>query len=59
MISLLLFACSMKTIKVGTVDIVEDQVCIVQLADETYVELESDLCSGLREGDVLVVERKK
>tara|TARA_B100001057_G_C22780342_1_gene923385 strand:- start:801 stop:950 length:150 start_codon:yes stop_codon:yes gene_type:complete len=49
----------MKTIKVGTVDIVEEQVCIVQLADETYVEFEGDLCSDLREGDVLIVERKK
>ena len=59
MIGLLLFACATKTINVGTVDIAEDQVCIVQLADETYVEIESNLCAALHEGDVLVVERKK
>ena len=49
----------MKTINVGTVDIAEDQVCIVQLADETFVEIESDLCASLQEGDIIQVERKK
>ena len=56
---LLIFACAVKTIKVGIVDIAEDQVCTVQLADESFVEIESGLCATLKEGDVLRVERKK
>ena len=56
---LLLFACAAKGIKVGIVDIAEEQVCTVQLADESFVEIESGLCASLKEGDVLRVERKK
>ena len=59
MISLLFFACATKTISVGTVDIADKKICMVQLADETFVEVESNLCASLREGDVLQVERKK
>ena len=56
---LLLFACATKVIKVGTVDIAEEKVCMIQLTDESFVEIESDLCASLREGDVVKVERKK
>lgn len=56
---LLLFACATKTVNVGTVDIADKKICVVQLADETFIEVESNLCASLREGDVLQVERKK
>ena len=56
---LLLFACATKVFNIGTVDISEDKICTVQLADETFVEVESNLCAFLQEGDVLRVERKK
>lgn len=59
MISLLLFACVTKKINVGMVDVTEERVCVVQLADETFVEIESKLCASLQEGDILLVERKK
>ena len=59
MISLILFACMTKKINVGMVDVTEEIVCVVQLADETFVELESNLCASLQEGDIILVKRKK
>ena len=59
MISLLLFACATKVINVGTVDIADEKVCVVQLSDETIIDVESNLCASLREGDIIQVERKK
>ena len=59
MISLLLFACATKIVDIGTVDASEQDVCVLQLSDETIVEIKSDLCSNLREGDVIRVVRKK
>ena len=58
MISLLLFACATKIVDIGTVDISEQDVCVLQLSDETIVEIKSELCSNLREGDVIKVVRK-
>ena len=59
MISLLLFACATKIVDIGTVDISEQDICVLQLSDETIVEIKSELCSNLREGDVIRVMRKK
>ena len=59
MISLLLFACATKIVDIGTVDISEQEVCVLQLSDETIIEIKSELCSNLREGDVIRVVRKK
>ena len=59
MISLLLFSCVAKTINVGIIDVQEEKVCTVQLVDETILEVESDLCASFREGDTIVVIRKK
>ena len=56
---LLLFACATKTIDVGIIDIAEEKVCVVQLIDETILEIESELCASLREGDTIMVIRKK
>jgi len=59
MISLLLISCAMKTTVIGTVDIAESKVCTVQLADDSIVELESKICTVLKEGDIIRVVRKK
>ena len=59
MISLLLFACATKIVDIGTVDISEQDICVLQLSDETIVEIKSELCLNLREGDVIRVVRKK
>ena len=59
MISLFLFACAAKTINIGLVDIAEENVCVVQLANETFVELDSTICESLKEGDVIKVLRIK
>ena len=57
MISLFLFACIPKTISIGTIDRSEESICVVQLVDETFVEVESDLCASLKEGDIIEVVR--
>tara|TARA_E500000178_G_C16612889_1_gene569817 strand:- start:217 stop:399 length:183 start_codon:yes stop_codon:yes gene_type:complete len=57
MISLLLFSCAAKLVNVGMVDIAEEEVCVVQLVDGSFVELESRLCASLREGDLIKVVR--
>lgn len=59
MIVLLFFACSTKTIHVGTIDVAEQRVCTVQLVDETIIELESKICNYLQEGDTIHVVRVK
>ena len=59
MISILLFSCATKTVHVGTVDIAEQNVCVVQLSDETIIEIESDLCKDLNEGDIIKAVRKR
>ena len=59
MLSLLLVACATKIVDVGTVDVTEQNICVLQLSDETIIEIESKLCSNLREGDVIRVLRKK
>ena len=59
MISLLLFACATKKINVGMVDVTEERVCVVQLTNESFVTIESDICASLQEGDIILVERKK
>ena len=59
MISILLFSCATKTVNIGTVDISEQNVCVVQLSDETIIEVESDFCVALNEGDIIKVVRKR
>tara|TARA_B100000282_G_C31543175_1_gene403948 strand:+ start:105 stop:290 length:186 start_codon:yes stop_codon:yes gene_type:complete len=59
MFSLFLFACAAKTIDIGMVDVAEENVCVVQLSDETFAEVESSICASLKEGDVIKVLRIK
>lgn len=59
MISLFLFSCLTKTIDVGFVDLVEPNICTVQLPDESIITIDSEICSFLKEGDVIQVERIK
>ena len=56
---LLFLACATKVVDVATVDVAEQTVCVLQLSDETIIEIQSELCSKLREGDVIRVVRKK
>lgn len=59
MINLILFSCLTKTIDVGTVDLVEPKICTVQLPDESIIAIDSEICSSLKEGDVIQVVRIK
>ena len=59
MISLLLLACATKIVDVATVDAAEKDVCVLQLDNETIIEIKSELCSNLNEGDVIRAVRKK
>lgn len=56
---LLFLSCATKVVDVATVDVAEQNVCVLQLSDETIIEIKSELCSNLKEGDVLRVMRKK
>jgi len=59
MISLLLLSCAMKTVSIGSVDVAEQRVCVIQLADGSIIEVESNICKDLKEGDMIYVMRKK
>ena len=59
MLSLLLFSCAMKTIQIGSVDVAEERICVIQLSDGYIIEMESNMCKNLKEGDVIHVTRKK
>ncbi len=41
--------------KVGVIDIIDKEVCSIQLEDETFILVNSSICNGLKEGDVLEV----
>ena len=52
----MLLCCLMTTHKkVGIIDIIENDVCSVQLDDETYIVVKSSICKGLSEGDTVEV----
>ena len=57
MISILLFACAPKHVTIGSVDIAEERVCVIQLVDGNIFEMESVICESLKEGDVIQVTR--
>ena len=59
MISILLFACAAKTIVVGSIDIADEKICVVQLLDDTILEIESELCKELKEGDIIQISRAR
>ena len=41
----------------GAVDVIDKKVCVIQLAEGETIEIESEICSRLREGDVIKVVR--
>jgi hypothetical protein len=47
--------CMPKPVQVGVIDVREGDVCVIQLADESFVHLTSKFCRGLKEGDVIGV----
>lgn len=59
MISLLLLSCAMKTVPIGSVDVAEQSVCVIQLSDGSIIEIESNICNDLKEGDLIYVTRKR
>jgi len=59
-ISLILIGCLMTTHKkVGVIDIIDYDVCSIQLEDETYVLVHRSVCEGLKEGDAIEVRHDK
>ena len=57
---LFLFGCSMKNYNdVAVIDIIDNNVCLVQLPDESMLEISGRFCTDLKEGDVIKVERVK
>ena len=57
MLSLLLLGCAARAINIGSVDVAEKKICVIQLVDGTIIELESQICKSLKEGDVIQVAR--
>ena len=45
--------------KVGVIDIIDNNVCSIQLVDETFVLVSSSVCRGLKEGDTIEVAYDK
>ena len=53
---ILLLGCLMATHKKsGVIDIIDQNVCSIQLKDETFILVNSSVCKGLKEGDVIEV----
>jgi hypothetical protein len=45
--------------KAGVIDIIDYDVCAIQLEDETYVLVHRSVCNGLKEGDAIEVRYDK
>ena len=54
-----LFACASRHIDVGVIDIVDPSVCVIQMADESILEITPSFCKNLREGDIIKVRRNE
>lgn len=53
---ILLLGCLMATHKkTGVIDIIDQNVCSIQLKDETFILVNSSVCKGLKEGDAIEV----
>lgn len=61
MISLLLIlSCAHKQhAMVGVIDMIEPTVCVVQLSDETIIEIHPRFCKDMKEGDAIAFWRKR
>ena len=46
-------------LNLGAVDMIDREVCLVQLVSGEIIEIESKVCNNLREGDVIKVVRSK
>ena len=57
---ILLLGCFMTAHKkVGVIDIIDHNVCSIQLTDETFILVNSSVCKGLEEGDAIEVHYDK
>ena len=53
---ILLLGCLMTAHKkAGVIDIIDQNVCSIQLKDETFILVNSSICRGLKEGDAIEV----
>ena len=61
MISLFFFlACNPGLkIKLGVVDVKDQNVCFVQMENENFIEVRGPLCQKIKEGDILQIKRYK
>jgi hypothetical protein len=59
MISILFwFGCMHRPVFIGVIDAKEDTICVIQLADESIIHVDSKLCADVKEGDVIGVIRE-
>ena len=57
MFVVIILACLMTNHrKVGVIDIIDQNVCSIQLEDETYILVSGSVCKGLKEGDTIEVK---
>ena len=61
MVGFIMIGCLMAhhSKKVGVIDIIENDVCSVQLDDTTTIMINSSMCKGLKEGDTIRVKYDK
>jgi len=55
-----LLGCSInRSVQVGVIDIIENNVCSIQLESEEAIEVNRSFCKGLKEGDIIKAVRQK
>ena len=47
-----------KYSRIGVVDVKDAYICIIQLESGVFIEMESQFCHGLHEGDIILIRRK-
>ena len=58
MIIALFLSCVTKTqINVGVIDIIDAAACVIQMKNEEFIDVPAKFCVGLKEGDVIKIER--
>ena len=56
----LLVGCSMhRGVQIGVIDIIDGNICSIQLESEETIEVNRSFCKGLKEGDVIKAVRQK
>ena len=47
-----------KYSRIGVVDVTDAYICIIQLENGIFIEMESQFCVDLNEGDIIYTEKK-